>query len=214
MMKRNKLSKFIIYTTKIGNYLPFLLLNRTKIIYLDKRSKYIIKKLGCIIISNHTNLFDFPLFLMMFFRPIVRCLTAEVMSRTNKCLTWFLYKLGAIFVNRFNHDLSFTSQIEEALKEKHKILIFPEGRLPKDGEKELLPFNPFYIHLAKENNVPIILCATNGQYIKKKKNKLIIGESIDVNTYWNDENSPIDNLKNINKIIEVKIKKLYEESKK
>ena len=89
------------------------------------------------------------------------------------------------------------SNKSEESKKKNNVLIFPEGRLPKKDEKELLAFKPSFIYIALESNAPIIPIYTNGKYGFSGNTRLIIGEKIYVSDLMDDSKTIDENIENI-----------------
>jgi len=191
------MSKIIIWFVKITGIIPNLLYLRRKTYYVDKKVQNRKLKEPAIIISNHTSLMDFPLYMFTFFRNTIRPLVAEITYNKNKALKLLLKFLGGIKVDRINYDFTFMGECIEALEKKDSVLIFPEGRLPKKDEIELLSFKPSFVYIALESNAPIIPMYTNGKYGFKGKTRVIIGEKIYVRDLMDDSLSIEENIQNI-----------------
>ena len=191
------MSKFVLWFVKITGWIPNLLYLRRKTYY--KNNDKIIKKRKepAVIISNHTSLMDFPLYMYTFMGSTIRPLVAEVTYNKNWLMRVFLKLIGGIKVDRDNYDFSFMGECINALEKKHSVLIFPEGRLPKKEEKELLSFKPSFVYIALESDTPIIPIYTNGKYGLKGKTRVIIGEKIYVNDLMDENKSTEENINNI-----------------
>ena len=191
------MSKFVLWFVKITGWIPNLLYLRRKTYY--KNNDKIIKKRKepAVIISNHTSLMDFPLYMYTFMGSTIRPLVAEVTYNKNWFMRVFLKLIGGIKVDRDNYDFSFMGECINALEKKHSVLIFPEGRLPKKEEKELLSFKPSFVYIALESDTPIIPIYTNGKYGLKGKTRVIIGEKIYVNDLMDENKSTEENINNI-----------------
>ena len=191
------MSKFVLWFVKITGWIPNLLYLRRKTYY--KNNNKIIKKRKepAVIISNHTSLMDFPLYMYTFMGSTIRPLVAEVTYNKNWFMRVFLKLIGGIKVDRDNYDFSFMGECINALEKKHSVLIFPEGRLPKKDEKELLSFKPSFVYIALESDTPIIPVYTNGKYGLKGKTRVIIGEKIYVNDLMDENKSTEENINNI-----------------
>lgn len=175
------MNKFFIWFVKITGYIPNLLYLRRKVFYVNKKNQGKKIKGPAIIISNHTSIIDFPLYMFTFFKRTIRVLVAEITYEKNKLMRIFMKKLGAIKVDRNNYDFGFMGEAIQALEKGDNVLIFPEGRLPKKEEKDLLPFKPSFVYIALESNAPIIPVYTNGKYGFKGQTRVVIGEKIYVN---------------------------------
>ena len=75
---------------KIVNYIPQLLVFRTKVYYQDKSVQRRRIKGGAIVISNHITVMDFAVMMFVFYSRTLRCLMAELMFRQNFLLTFLL----------------------------------------------------------------------------------------------------------------------------
>ena len=82
------MSKIIIWFVKITGIIPNLLYLRRKTYYVDKKVQNRKLKEPAIIISNHTSLMDFPLYMFTFFRNTIRPLVAEITYNKNKALKY------------------------------------------------------------------------------------------------------------------------------
>ena len=89
--------------------------------------------------------------------------------------------------------------------------VFPEGRLPKEGEERPIPFKPSAAYLAFLSEVPVIPVYTNGSYFNKKRAKVIIGKPIDVKEIINENLSEKENIEKINLVFREKVIQLGEE---
>ena len=191
------MSKFVLWFVKITGWIPNLLYLRRKTYYKNNNKTIKKRKEPAVIISNHTSLMDFPLYMYTFMGSTIRPLVAEVTYNKNWLMRVFLRLIGGIKVDRDNYDFSFMGECINALEKKHSVLIFPEGRLPKKEEKELLSFKPSFVYIALESDTPIIPVYTNGKYGLKGKTRVIIGEKIYVNDLMDENKSTEENINNI-----------------
>ncbi len=190
MKKKIKQSKFVTAFVKVTAFPLALIYYKPKVMYQDQSAKIAKKTKPYILVSNHTSLFDFPLYLLVFFTNNIRFLMAEVLFSKNPFLTRLLYRLGGIYVDRDKAKFSFMGESLETLDNKKCIGIFPQGRLPVNGKP--FPFKPSAVFIAMHSNAPILPVYTDGNYGFKKRTHMIIGKPITV-----DELLPAD--KNIEK---------------
>ncbi|MBQ3230993.1 MAG: 1-acyl-sn-glycerol-3-phosphate acyltransferase [Clostridia bacterium] len=174
-MNRNP-SKFVLGFVKLTGLPGGLLLLRPKVYLMNKSTCKRKLPKGCILMSNHTSLMDFVLYLFVFFERNLRFLMAEVLFRKGKLFSWFLYKIGGIFVNRNTYDFSFVGESVAALEKGESIGIFPEARLPVNGKSH--SFKPSVAMIALQSGAPIIPVYTNGCYFKLSRARVMIGEPI------------------------------------
>lgn len=137
----------------------------------------------CIIIPNHTHILDALLVEHVFFRRIVRTITAEVMFNKGSLFAWFLEKRGHIKVVRGEHDESAIENTKKALMENTTVAVFAEGRLHKKGETGILPFRPGAVMFAVQTDSPIVLMYSKANYRFLKKTHVVISEPINIADY-------------------------------
>ena len=176
---------------------------RTKIYYENKSVQSRKIKGSAIIVSNHTSVYDYAVYLFVFYR-ILRYQMAEILYK-RKGLKLFLRMMGGIYVNRNTHDLSFLSESNEILNKGGVVGVFPESRIPRPEEERPLEFKQSVILLALYSKAPIIPVATNGSYFKKKRARVIIGTPFNAVEYYNEALSEKDNVANITKILRERI---------
>ncbi len=195
--------------TKITGYLPQRFCFRTKVHYEDKSKQSRKIKGPAIIISNHTSVYDYAVFLFVFFGRTLRYQMAELLFK-KKFLKHFLKSMGGIFVNRDTHDFSFITKSEEILRSGGVVGIFPESRLPKEGEPRPLDFKPSAAYLALSSGVPVIPVYTNGSYFKKKRAEVIIGKPIYAADLTLSEKTDKENIEEVSRALRQKIIELGE----
>ena len=195
---------FFNYFVKITGWLVQKIIFRTKIYYEDKKVQSRRIKGKAIIVSNHTSVYDYAAYLFVFFFTTLRCQMAEILYR-KKFLALFLKMMGGIYVNRDIHDLSCLDKSNEILSKGGKVLIFPEGRIPKKDEERPLEFKPGAAILALMSEAPIIPIYTNGIYFTKKRVRVIIGTPIKIENLIDKNLSEKENVDIVNKVIKEKI---------
>ena len=209
------MGKVLEWFTKITGYPVQYFYFHKKIYYEDKSVSNRKIKGGALIVSNHTSIYDYPLTMYVFPKRTMHVLVAEVTYEKNKPLRSLLKGLGAIKVDRTNHDFSFMSEVTNLLNKKKVVLIYPESRLPNEDEHDLLEFKPSYILPALETGMPIIPIYTNGTYGKlkrqrKDRTRVMIGKKIYVNDLFDNSKSEKENIEYINAYIKNRIVELKE----
>lgn len=173
------MNRFILWFTKITGAPLSWFYFKKKIYYENKKSQSRKIKGSALIISNHTSVMDYALYLYVFLKRSLRTLIAELMYEKGKLFGWFLKKIGGIKVDRNNYDFNFMGEMIDILEKGGVGLIFPESKIPVEGEETPLPFKPSFVYVAIETNTPIIPVYTNGKYGKRKERaKVVIGEKI------------------------------------
>lgn len=192
------------YFVKITGWIIQKIVFRTKIYYEDKSVQSRKIKGPAIIISNHTSIYDYAVYLFVFFFSTLRCQMAEVLYK-NKLLGLFLKLMGGIYVDRNAHDFEVVDKSNKILSKKGKVLIFPEGRLPLEDEKSPLPFNQGAALLALVSGTPIIPVYTSGKYFKKQRVRVIIGKPIKIENLIDNKLDDKDNIRIITEHLEKRI---------
>ena len=208
--------RFWNWFAKITGWPVQFLCFRTKVYYENAACSRRIKG-PAIIISNHTSVFDYAVYLFVFFSRTLRFQMAEVLYR-KKLLGWFLRRMGGIYVDRDGFDFGFVTKSEDVLRGGGVVGIFPESRIPKPGEERPLEFKTSAAYIALRSDAPVIPVVTNGSYFSKKRARVMIGEPINVRDLSDPDLGEKEDLKNVSaklreRIIELE-KKLYEEGEK
>lgn len=201
---------------KITGWIPQLILFKTKVHYEEKASQNKRIKGKAIVVSNHNQVMDFAVLMFVFWRRTLRCAAAEILFRKNFIFTLFLKALGCVKVDRNEHDFSFLTKLQQILDKGGVVEMYPESRLPKDGESRPIEFKPSYVYLALESSAPIIPVFSNVKMCAKKRNDVIIGKAINVGDLYDPALSEKENINNINTYVRSKIIELgkqLEESK-
>ena len=148
---------------------------RTKVYYEDRAAQGKRIRGAAILISNHTSVFDYAVYLFVFFWRTLRFQMAEVLY-TRKMLGPFLRGMGGIKVNRNTFDFGFIAASQEILFSGGVVGVFPESRLPRKGEERPLPFKTSAAFLALSSNAPVIPLYTNGSYFCQKRARVMVGK--------------------------------------
>ena len=90
----------------------------------------------------------------------------------------FFSHLRYIPINLKEMDNSWIEKAVELIKKGESVLIFPEGKLSKDGT--LGEFHPGFLMLARLTDVPVIPLAISGGYRKFHRQSIAVGS---VNTF-------------------------------
>lgn len=191
------MNKIVLWFVKITGFIPQIFYFRKKVYYVNKKESSRKIKGSAIIVSNHKRLFDFALYMYLFFSRDIYTIIGEVIFNKGKLFAWFLRKIGGIKVERESYDFGFLSKCVDLLNKGKVIEIYPEGRLPLETETSLNEFKPSFVYLALETGAPIIPLYTNGSYAKKKRTRVIIGEKIYAQELYDNTLSEKENINNI-----------------
>lgn len=147
-----------------------------KITYEDKSVKKLLKK-PCILIANHTSHNDGSFIPQVFWRSRINVLVTTKWY-DKKLLHVFFTHLRYIPINLKEMDNSWMDRAVEAIRRGESVLIFPEGKLSKEGK--LSEFQPGFLMLARLTDAPVIPLAISGGYRKFHRQKVAVGS---VNTF-------------------------------
>ena len=199
------MNKFVLWFVKLTGWLPEIFAFRRKTYYVNKKSQSRKIKGKAIIVSNHNTIYDVPMVMFLFpFRDLY-FLAAEVLYQKNKLFSWFLNKIGAIKVDRYSNDFSFINKSINVLNKGKVLEIYPESRLPKEGEERPLPFKPSTVYIALKANAPIVPIYSDGNMFKKSRCHVIIGEKIYLSELYDNSKSEKDNIEFLNDFLRNKI---------
>ena len=195
---------FFNYFVKITGWLPAFLIMRMKVSYENKKVQKRHIKGKAILVSNHTSVYDYACFLYLFFFRTLRYQMAEVLYK-KKLLALFLKCMGGIYVNRDSMDFSFIDKSKKILDKGGVVGVFPESRLPKEGESRPLPFKESAVLLALESDTPIIPIYTKGNYFSWSRTRVIIGTPINVREYYDIKKTEKENIENLTNLLRDKV---------
>ena len=209
MIKTNFWHRFSSCFTKITGFPVYVIACRSKIFYEDKKVQSRRIRGKAVIISNHKSVWDVGFMMFLFPQRTLRCVIAEVMYAKSKIFSFFLNSIGGIKVDRDTRDFSFVGKCCEVLSKGGVVEIYPEARLPREDEHDLLDFKPSATYIALMSGAPIIPVYTSGGYFTKNRVHAIIGKPINVQALYDNSLSEQENIKNItailrNKVIELK----------
>lgn len=211
MSKVSKMNSLILGFVKLTGIIPAYIFMKPKVYRATKNAKRFLPK-KAILMSNHTSLMDFVLYLVVFLFRNIHFLMAEVLFKKGKLFSWFLYKIGGIFVDRDACDFTFVEDSLRVLDNNGIVGVFPQGRLPVGGKP--FPYKPGIVLIALRTNAPIIPVYTDGNYGLFKRAHVIIGEEIYISDYVSSDDISDEDLKSLTKILEEKNYALKDELEK
>lgn len=192
---------------KVTGYVPAWLLFKPKVTLASGARRRLPK--GCILVSNHRSLMDFPLYLVVFPFRTLRFLTAEVLFNKGKIMAFLLHALGCIKVDREGKAFGFVSDAIELLDKGKSLGVFPEGRLPVGGKP--FPFTVSTAFIATHADAMIVPVYTDGNYGISKRANVVIGEAFDLKAYCKAGLSEQEQLQQLTDILRQKVYDLAEE---
>lgn len=114
---------------------------------------------ACLVTTNHTSIMDPPFLMLTTERKDIVPMVANKYEKT-PIVSWFLKKVGVIWINREGYDFQAFRQANEFLTSGGILGISPEGTRSKTGD--LQEGKPGSVLLALKTNVPIIPAAVLG----------------------------------------------------
>ena len=201
MIKKKWLVALTAGLAKVTGILPGLLFFMPRV-HLAPGAKRRLPK-NCILVSNHTALLDFALYLTVFPMRTLRFPMAEVLFRKGKAMSCLLYALGGIKVDRDGKDFGFVSDCLEVLDGGGTLGIFPQGRLPVAGKP--FPFTVSTAFIATHTEAPIIPIYTPGGYRPFKPTNVVIGAPIRVSDHIQPGLSQDEQLQQLTNLLETTV---------
>lgn len=214
MKEKKKINKFVKTFdpkmwfhdfVKVTGAIPAIIYLRLKRIFTGNkkglfRGSYIIS-------SNHGTFID-PIIIMNAFWVRRVCFVATQDFFEKKFLNLLFRGFGCIPVDKNNPTLKTFNGVSEKLNRGHIVCIFPEGKVTKDSELHTLKSG--IVMMAFMNEVPILPI-----YIAKKdkwyeRQKVVIGEKIDIFSYIKGKMPTMDELNYLSILLLEKEKELKE----
>lgn len=196
----------------VTGYPVFYTLFRTKAYYQNPRMRGRCFKAGTIVISNHTNIFDYVVMIMMSVPRYPYTIAAEILFEKNFIFTLLLKCMRVIKVDRKTHNTKATEKAIAAIKKGRMLCIFPEGRIPEKEEKgTILPFHTGFVRMALATGSKVIPMYTNGKLFSWERTRVIVGEPVDVRTLYDERISEEENVRRIAEMFRNKISQLGED---
>ena len=196
--------KFVNLFTKVTAWPVQKVVFRTKILYQDKAVQDRKIKGPAIVVSNHTAVWDYAIWLFVFISRTLRFQMAELLFK-KPVLGPFLRGLGGILVDRNAYDFSFMDRSMQILEKGGVVGVFPESRIPRPEEQRPLPFKPSAAWLALLSGAPVIPVYTNGVYFNKHRAKVVIGIPFYAADYTDASLSEKENIARVNEVLRARI---------
>jgi len=205
-MKNLWFIRFATGLAKVTGYVPAWLFFKPKITLAPGAKRQLPK--GCMLVSNHRSLMDFPLYLVVFPFRTIRFLAAEVLFNKGKFMSSLLHGLGCIRVDREGKSFGFVSDAIEVLDAGQTLGVFPEGRLPIGGKP--FPFTVSTAFIATHADALVVPIYTDGNYGLFKRTNVVIGEAFDLKAYCKEGLSEQEQLQQLTALLREKVYNLAE----
>ena len=201
--------RFFNAFVKLTGWPAAFLCFRTKVFYEDRVAQSRRIRGRAILISNHTAVYDYAVYLFVFFTRTLRFQMAELLFR-KPVLGKLLKALGGIRVDRDSYDFGFVETSLRVLEKGGVVGVFPESRLPREGEEKPLPFKPSAAYLALSSGAPVIPLYTNGSYFRKKRAEVMIGRPVFAADLTDPALSDRENLDRVSRLLRQRVMELGE----
>jgi len=142
------------------------------------------KNTGAFIAANHQSAWDSIVLALYTGSNMNFVAKAEIFK--NKLFSWFLKGIGAISISRGTSDIKAVKSILSALKNKKKVLIFPEGTRKETATDEVKSGTVLF---AIKGKVPVVPAHIIGEYKPFHKIKIVFGEPISYEKYYAEKPS-------------------------
>ena len=203
--KDKKVSKFFqIFDYRIFGYefikitggLPIVLWYRIKKIYVNKRQKKILNHQPYLIAPNHIGFTDIMIVANTFWNRRLRFVATKDLY-TNKFRHFLFNKLCAcIKVDKENVSMKTFKEVKDALNRGHCVPVFPEGTIAKEANS-VIEYKSGVVLMALVSKVPILPIYMEKRTKWYKRQRVVIGEFIDLTKYTT---SPIPSMEEIKRL--------------
>jgi len=212
-MNKNKIFDFkmLFYDiVKVTGAIPTLIILRLKRVYLAKREKGMYKG-PYLIMSNHISYID-PVILStaVWWRRLSFIATKELFDTKRK--SRFFNLVNCIEIDKENVSMKTFKKVKERLDDNRPVAIFPEGGVEQGSD--MTPFKSGVVLMAIVNNVPIIPMYIEHKTKWYQRQRVMIGEKINLKYYIKSPFPSVEEIQNVAKMLEAKEKELEELSLK
>ena len=147
-----------------------------------------VPKGAAVFICNHFRAIDCAFVADVYCRDIFYLAKEEVFK--NKLLAKIIKSLGGIPINRDNPSISSILKATKALKDGHKLAIFPEGTRNKSGTDQLQEIKSGSGVFAVKAKVPILPIMLSGKARMFRRTKIYIGKPFELSEYYDKKLTP------------------------
>lgn len=205
--------KYLFYDIGRWSGFPLLFYYRMKKIYESKEAKKHHKK-GAMIISNHILYNDVMILQTAFwYRRLYSVAMKELFK--GKFFSWILRHLLIIPIDREKFSMESFRHITNLLKGGNTVMIFPEGHVSHSNDNPMASFKSGAVLMALQAGVKIIPTYHELRPHWWNRQKLVIGDPIDVKALMGDK-MDMNKIEEITKYLyekEQQLKQLYHKEK-
>ena len=120
-------------------------------------------------------------------------------------MTFLLKLIGSIRVDRESHDFAFLNKSCDILEKGGVVEIYPEARIPVEGEETPLPFKTSTVYLALMSGAPIVPVYHNGKFLSKERTCVMVGKPIYIAELYDESLSEKENLVKLTEYLRQKV---------
>ena len=222
MKKKNKkVSKFFqIFDYRIFGYefikitggLPIVLWYRIKKFYVNKKQKKLLNHEPYLIAPNHNGFTDIMIVANAFWNRRLRFVATKDLY-TNKFRRFLFNGLFAcIDVDKQNVSMKTFKNVKDALARGHCVPVFPEGTIAKNSS-DVIEYKSGVVLMSIVSKVPIVPVYMEKRTKWYKRQRVVIGEMLDISKYTNSPIPSMEEIKRLTLILhdeEVKLKQMLE----
>lgn len=153
---------------------------RPQVTYISEKAREEAMKEPQVIIANHIVGMDGAVIYAALRKPNIAVISAADTMVTYPILQWLFRFLPVLKVDRKNVSLSWLRESRKRLHDGEHIMIFPEGKVNKQGVMQ--PFKPGAVLLASMAGVRVTPVYHNGvyDYFLGRRFRMIVGEPMTI----------------------------------
>lgn len=217
----NKVSKFFqIFDYRMFGYdfvkftggLPIVIWYRIKKIFVNKKQKKILNNTPYLIAPNHIGFTDIMIVANTFWNRRLRFVATKDLY-INKFRRFLFNKFFAcIEVDKENVSMKTFKEVKDALNRGHCVPVFPEGTIAKK-EDSVIEYKSGVVLMSLVSKVPIVPVYMEKRTKWYKRQRVVIGELLDLTKYCKSPMPSMEEIKKLTLILhdeEVKLKQLLE----
>ena len=217
----NKVSKFFqIFDYRMFGYdfvkftggLPIVIWYRIKKIFVNKKQKKILNNTPYLIAPNHIGFTDIMIVANTFWNRRLRFVATKDLY-INKFRRFLFNKFFAcIEVDKENVSMKTFKEVKDALNRGHCVPVFPEGTIAKK-EDSVIEYKSGVVLMSLVSKVPIVPVYMEKRTKWYKRQRVVIGELLDLTKYCKSPMPSMEEIKKLTLILhdeEVKLKSMLE----
>lgn len=216
-----KVSKFFqIFDYRMFGYdfvkftggLPIVLWYRIKKIFVNKQQKKLLNTKPYLIAPNHNGFTDIMIVANAFWNRRLRFVATKDLYTNNFRRFLFNKFFACIEVDKENVSMKTFKEVKDALNRGHCVPVFPEGTIAKKDDN-VIEYKSGVVLMALVSKVPIVPVYMEKRTKWYKRQRVVIGEMIDISKYSNSIMPSMEEIKKLTTILhdeEVKLKSMLE----